>query len=271
VCSAWVGPLAGAAPRRRAFVVYGSLVPLEFRPLPPGEAWARFQQIPFLRLGVESRADWIANGVLYAPLGFLGTLVLLQRGWWRLVAGIVAVGAACGLAVAVEYAQLFFPPRTVSLNDLLAEGIGSAVGSVVAIAVWSMRARWQPLQQAGAGWLHHRALPLYAVAYLAYSLFPYDFLISGTELSEKLASDMWGWWLAAATDGRSSPWRGSASNSCWPHRSVPGWRRGARPGRCDHRPRSAPASRSDCPSNSRSCCSPPASRRARRCWRAPPA
>jgi len=184
-----------------AFVVYGSLVPLEFHPLPPSEAWARFQQIPFLRLGVESRADWIANGVLYVPVGFLGALVLLQRGWSRLAAAIVAIVAALGLAVAVEYAQLFFPPRTVSLNDLLAEAIGSVAGAVAAAVVWPMRARWQPLQQAGAGWLHHHGLALYAGAYLAYSLFPYDFLISGAELSEKLASGNWGWWLADG-DGR---------------------------------------------------------------------
>jgi VanZ family protein len=184
-----------------AFVVYGSLVPLEYRPLPPGEAWARFQQIPFLNLGVGSRADWIANGVLYAPLGFLGTLALLQRGWWRIVAVVLPVALAWALAVAVEYTQLFFPPRTVSLNDLLAEGIGVVVGAVAALVAWSMRARWRPLQAAGSHWLHDHGLALYAAAYLAYSLFPYDLLISGAELADKLASDRWGWWLAGG-DGR---------------------------------------------------------------------
>jgi hypothetical protein len=46
------------------FVVYGSLVPLEFRALPLDEAWSRFQHMPFLDLGLGSRADWVANGVL---------------------------------------------------------------------------------------------------------------------------------------------------------------------------------------------------------------
>ena len=54
-----------------AFVVYGSLVPLDFRPIPLDQAWLSFQQVPFLSLGVGSRADWVANGVLYVPLGFL--------------------------------------------------------------------------------------------------------------------------------------------------------------------------------------------------------
>ena len=47
-----------------AFVVYGSLVPLAYTPLPWAQAWETFKATPFLQLGVESRADWIANGVL---------------------------------------------------------------------------------------------------------------------------------------------------------------------------------------------------------------
>ncbi|MBI3155038.1 MAG: VanZ family protein [Burkholderiales bacterium] len=179
-----------------AFVVYGSLVPLDYRPLAPGEAWTRFQQIPFLDLGAGSRADWIANGVLYAPLGFLTALALLVRGCWRVLALPLAVAFGCGLALAVEYAQLFFPPRTVSLNDLLAEAIGSVAGALAAAAVWGRRARWQRVPRAGASWLHAHALALYAAAYLAYSLFPYDLLLSAAELRDKLASDRWGWVLA---------------------------------------------------------------------------
>lgn len=44
-----------------AFVLYGSLVPLEFRAIPWDEAVARFGAIPLLKLGIGSRADWVAN------------------------------------------------------------------------------------------------------------------------------------------------------------------------------------------------------------------
>ncbi len=54
-----------------AFVIYGSLVPLEFRALPWDEAVARFAAIPWLRLGIGSRADWVANLLLFIPLTFL--------------------------------------------------------------------------------------------------------------------------------------------------------------------------------------------------------
>ena len=39
-----------------AFVVYGSLVPLEFRPQPWAQAVEAFRAAPFLNLGIESRA-----------------------------------------------------------------------------------------------------------------------------------------------------------------------------------------------------------------------
>ena len=54
-----------------AFILYGSLVPLDFHPHSLAWAWEKFQQTPMLNLGIDSRADWIANGVLYLPAGFL--------------------------------------------------------------------------------------------------------------------------------------------------------------------------------------------------------
>ena len=123
------------------FVVYGSLVPFDFQPLPFDQAWAAFRQTPFLTLGVESRADWVANGVLYVPLGFLGVRAL-GGGGARLIAVLASLILAGLLAFAVEFAQLSFPPRTVSQNDLLAECIGSLVGVVAAHALGPWLVRW---------------------------------------------------------------------------------------------------------------------------------
>jgi hypothetical protein len=44
-----------------AGVAYTSLIPFQLKPIPLGEAWARFEAIPYLTLGAQSRADWIAN------------------------------------------------------------------------------------------------------------------------------------------------------------------------------------------------------------------
>ena len=179
-----------------AFIVYGSLVPLDFHPLPLTAAWERFRGMPFLQLGVASRADWIANGVLYAPLGFLAAGWRLRSGGWRIVAIAAAVALGVALALAVEFTQVFFPQRTVSLNDVMAESIGSVVGALLALAYPGRRTARRALPLTAARWFADHGLQAYAVAYLAYCLFPYDVLISRVEIEQKLASDLFGWWLA---------------------------------------------------------------------------
>jgi hypothetical protein len=52
------------------FVIYGSLVPLIFRTMPLTKAIEAFKNIPFLELGIGSRADWVANLLLFMPLAF---------------------------------------------------------------------------------------------------------------------------------------------------------------------------------------------------------
>ena len=178
------------------FIVYGSLVPLDFHFVPLVDAWQRFSGMPFLHLGVESRADWIANGVLYAPLGFLAAWWRLRRSAWRVTALAVAVVLGVVLAVGVEFTQVFFPPRTVSMNDLMAESIGSVVGALLALAVWRRGVARPAMQHTAARWLAAHGLHTYAATYLAYCLFPYDVLISWVEIEQKLASDHFGWWLA---------------------------------------------------------------------------
>lgn len=177
-----IGALAWAL-----FVAYGSLVPLEFRPRP--DAWQSFLAIRYLELGVGSRADWIANILLYLVLAYLatGALAGLCRSHTARAFGLLGVVAGClALALGIEFAQQFFPPRTVSLNDLIAETIGTFAGC----ALWHFAGpriggTWARF---AAGGEHSLAalLALYALGYLALSLFPYDFVISLEELRDKL-------------------------------------------------------------------------------------
>lgn len=187
-----------------AFVVYGSLVPLEYRPLPFDLAWRKFTEIPLLTLGPEQRADWVANGVLYLPLGFLSMLWPPFRGFFGKLATALGALAFCSLlAFAVEFAQVFFPPRTVSRNDLIAEIIGSVVGILLAWqgGDWAKRLLLQ-LRAQGERFLLP-AFQVYAIVYLAFAFFPYDFLVSFAEIEDRIAASAWGWWLAprALEDG----------------------------------------------------------------------
>lgn len=189
------------------FIVYGSLVPLDFHALPLDQAWAQFRQLPMLQIGAEGRADWVANGVLYVPAGFLTVVVLGggKGGLWRRFPRLAGAALFCiALALAVEFTQLFFPQRTFSRNDVIAEVIGSLVGILLA-ANWS---DW--FSQLLASWvgtldqLLVRALQAYAVGYLVFSLFPFDFMISAGEFAGKLNADGWGWFLAGQTTERGA-------------------------------------------------------------------
>lgn len=178
-----------------AFVVYGSLVPFDFHPLSLDQAWAAFRQTPFLTLGVESRADWVANGVLYIPLGFLGVRAL-GGGRVYILPALASLAVAGLLAFAVEFAQLSFPPRTVSQNDLLAECIGSLIGVIAAQFLGPWLVRWWQAWKNDAASVTRLAWQAYAIGYLLFCFFPFDFLISRQELVDKLDSGNWGWLFA---------------------------------------------------------------------------
>ncbi len=183
------GWLLLAAAAYLVFVVYGSLVPLEFRPRPLAEAVEAFRNIRYLRLGIASRADWVANILLFVPLAFLwlGVLWVPRSRPLQVLASAVVMAGCAALSLAIEFTQLFFPPRTVSLNDLYAESIGAAIG----IAAWWLAG---PKVTAWfAGWFHTHSPRgaaehlLYGYLFLlfGYNVLPLDLTISPIELFHK--------------------------------------------------------------------------------------
>src|SRR6478672_9322820 len=54
-----------------AFAVYGSLVPLTYQAVALDDAIERFSHLPPLWFGIGTRADWVANILLFIPLTFL--------------------------------------------------------------------------------------------------------------------------------------------------------------------------------------------------------
>lgn len=185
------------------FVIYGSLLPFDYRPVSVPEAVVQFLHIRYLDLGVVSRADWVANILLYIPLAFLaadwaaGSTGTARHHVSRSFGAIFFAVLLCiGTAVAIEFTQIFFSPRTVSLNDLLAEGIGTGIG----IFLWTryrtrLRRLIEDFRQADERSLH-AAIALYLIAYLTLALFPFDLLISTSEWHDKLSSARVAWILA---------------------------------------------------------------------------
>ncbi|MDZ7584913.1 MAG: VanZ family protein [Thiobacillus sp.] len=169
-----------------AFVLYGSLVPLEFHAIPWDEAVARFAAIPWLRLGIGSRADWVANLLLFIPLTFLwmGALTAGRGLGLRMLVTLALIPAAIALSAGIEFTQLFFPRRTVSQNDIYAETLGGVIG---VLAWWGAGSRfvdwlqsWQQTHARAA--LAERLAWVYLAGVLVYNVLPLDLTISLVEI-----------------------------------------------------------------------------------------
>ena len=185
------------------FVVYGSLLPFDYVPQPFDLALEQFRHIPLVNIGIGDRADWMANLLLYVPLAFL-CLAGLDRPVARIrhaIETILVVLGLCALATIIEFAQIFFPPRTVSLNDVIAEWLGVLIGAVIWLC-WGARARTLYKDFALGGDAAAGALGIaYAITYVGLALFPFDFL-TPTEWAAKEPAQF-GWWLAPRACVRS--------------------------------------------------------------------
>ena len=187
------------------FIVYGSLVPFDFRERSLDAAWQAFQQTPWLDLGTQSRADWVANLLLYIPLGFCFTAALQGRtgrfGVASVAAGIAVFVVGAALAVAIEFTQLFFPPRTVSLNDIAAEFVGTVTGIVLWWSAGERLSRLLDSVAAGGPLAIRAAATVYVLAYVGLSLFPFDFVLSTLEFREKLAAGLYDLFIVGGACG----------------------------------------------------------------------
>jgi glycopeptide antibiotics resistance protein len=186
------------APNRRHFAVlallfatiavYGSVTPLHPQRLPLAEALARFRLVLAQPLAIQSRSDWLANVLLLLPLGFcLMAMLCCDRPHWGLPALPVVLIACVTLAVFVEFAQLFFPPRVSSINDIAAQTVGGAMGALF----WLLRGQrltanarilWRDF---GSRNTVHLLLPLYLFVVLVVQTLPFDFTLSPVELYHK--------------------------------------------------------------------------------------
>ena len=194
-----VGQPASVAPPRAwlllaglgylVFVVYGSLVPLNYTPLAWNDAVLRFQQIPYLKLGIDSRADWVANALLFIPLTFVWAGACWPvRGIARQgLSALTVVLAAALLSIAIEFTQLYFPERTVSINDIAAEMLGGAIGTLLWCAQGRRFSHWTHSLALTRGTLavSQKLLTFYLLALFGYNILPLDLTISPAEIYHK--------------------------------------------------------------------------------------
>jgi len=81
-----------------------------------GMGWVTYTQL-----------ESFANVVLFVPFGLLIALLVPTRWWWVVVVGLVAVAGGIELGQA-----LFLPGRVPSIDDVLANSTGGAIGVIIA-------------------------------------------------------------------------------------------------------------------------------------------
>jgi len=173
--------------------IYSSLLlgpdGLHYVPITAAEAWRKFLGVAFVANGSDQRADWIANMLMAIPLAyFVNGAFPLRGGAGRNLLNALAT-AAIGFAfvLAVKYAQLFFPPRTVTLNYIAAQSIGVVLGvALFHVARRHIYRRLMDMHRRGDGLVI--VLGGYSILLMGYFLMPFDLALSPDDLLTRLES-----------------------------------------------------------------------------------
>lgn len=169
------------------FVIYASLVPLKFSPLPWEQGVARFIEMMRAPIHMKWSADWISNILLFMPLGY-GMMAAFHtdrdsRAWGL----FVVLPFAVFLSAAIEFAQVWFPARHTNPNDVAAEGFGALLGALAWVAFGprlTERVRDFWTVHGSRNWAV-RLLPAYLAVLVALHAAPFDISISPSELKTK--------------------------------------------------------------------------------------
>jgi glycopeptide antibiotics resistance protein/VanZ family protein len=196
-----------------ALAFYGSLLPIDYQPIDWTDSVRRWREIPWYQLGIERRADWIANALVMIPSAFFltGAACMFHPAFaFRLLLSSLAGIGLAVLVVGIEFVQIWFPPRTVSQNDVLAGWIGVAIG----IGIWwllgdllihyskSLRASKDLQKQ--ISWL----VGAICLGVVVYSLFPFDLVTSREEFEEKIGLGRVGWGFFSFSMASLGTWKG---------------------------------------------------------------
>ena len=190
----WRRGLAYVAALSAIGLVYASIIPLQYSEQAFTTGWQQFLNTPWLDLGIYKRADWVANAIVVLPIGFAGTGAICfgKRATLNQVFGVSCLIMGTALLVAIiEFVQLWFPPRTVSLNDIAAGWVGALIGPMLWLVLGTpifdrllavrVEDDFAAKKAAFCTWL----LAVYLIGLCLWSLLPGDLMLSHHELIVK--------------------------------------------------------------------------------------
>lgn len=172
-----------------AFAVYGSWVPFHVQSVSWHDAVRRFTGVCSQTVAIRSLSDWVANVLLFVPIGFtMLASVSVDRHWSSGLWAVPVVLIVClAASTAIEFSQVYFIGRVSSVNDVVAQAIGTGIGIVGWLAVGqectdAVRRGWGSLSRAGAA---ATLLPAYLGFVLLAHLMPFDLTLSPADIYRK--------------------------------------------------------------------------------------
>jgi VanZ family protein len=166
-------------------------------PIDPVEALQRLIHIHLVEHGSDQRSDWMGNVVMLVPLGFFMTGWLSPSG---LASKPGAFVLSLGCILAIKYAQLFFPPRTVTLNYVIAQSLGAVIGIFLFAAMRSPLAAVR--HSVGRLESLRAVLTIYTGLLILFMLMPLDFALSMDDLAVQF-DKLSGTFIALNGEGRA--------------------------------------------------------------------
>ena len=158
---------------------------MHYVPLDRDAAWQEFvvRAFTWIDNGSDQRADWMGNLGMLVPFGFLLTATMAPRSGAGPVTFLLALLLSAAFVLGVKYAQLYFPPRTVTLNYATAQVSGAFIG--IGIFAGSHAQRLASRRTAGARETLRGILIVYAAGVFAFMLMPLDFALSVDDLATR--------------------------------------------------------------------------------------
>jgi glycopeptide antibiotics resistance protein len=151
----------------------------------PGETLRIFLATPYVINGSDQRADWMGNLLMLVPFGFLVAGALWpKRPMLKMPAFVVATLVSVATILAIKYLQLFFPPRTVTLNYIAAQTLGAVAGCAGFALFHECIGVPAGRRDPAAGLV--LALRLYCGALAIFLLMPLDFALDATDLRAQI-------------------------------------------------------------------------------------
>lgn len=170
-------------------VIYVSIAPFHYVPVDLAQAWRDLLSVTFNRYHyADQRADLMGNVLMLMPLGFALAAAFscessLVSRW---VGSLLALVISFVLIVAIKYLQLFFPPRTVDLNYIVAQTTGAFIGVLLWAILRPHLSRFAVAIHFGGRQALITGLTIYTAALVVFTFFPFNIVLNVEDFVARL-------------------------------------------------------------------------------------